>query len=403
MKRYITIGLAIAVAIGIETTLSAAAVEKSPAARFAGKQPILIGDAGARTGFYTLFDVPTAIGAEIAIKDINAKGGVLGRPLKLIYADSKSDINTGVQGALDLVGKGATMIVPMIGADQGGPAARAAQKKNVISITGSGSPNFGYKGVGPLAYNSYPGTQVEGADAAQFAWDTGWRHPYMLCDIGDTYNVSNCTYFKARWEQLAGKGSVAGYDTYQIKDPTIATQISRLRANTKKDFVYLADYPPQGASAIRQLRAAGITQPILGAAAFDGNYWHSAVPGLSDFYNVTLASIFGDDPNPKITKVFKDYKKIAGAPPATSVYPLIGYTTIEIYAAAVTKAGTTDTAAVAKVLNAFHDQPVLLGGVTFTPTCHIPTGLPMVVMKTTNGKTHYLQKIRAGKVPPAPC
>src|SRR5205823_12072049 len=131
---------------------------------------------------------------------------------------------------------------------------------------------------------------------------------------------------------------------------------------------FLADYPPSGSSAIRQIRTGGVNTPIFGAAAFDGNYWHSAVPHLSNLYNPTMASIFGDDPNPAINRVFRVYKQVAGSPPATSVYPMIGYLAIQLFARAATKAHSTDSKAVAAALDTFHNEPFLAGPVTVTKT-----------------------------------
>jgi branched-chain amino acid transport system substrate-binding protein len=385
-------------AVGIPAALTASAGAKAPK-----RKPIVIGFSGAQSGFYTLFDVPTLIGMKIAIRDINAKGGVLGRPLKLVTSDSKSDINTGVSATLDVINKGASLVVPMIGADQGGPSARVAQQHGILSITGSGSPKFGYQGVGPLAFNSYPGDQVEATIDAEYAYAHRLRHPYVLCDISDDYNRATCKYFQERFKQLAGNRSIVGYDTYQQKDPSIATQIARLRSSGKYDMILLGDYPPSGASAIRQLRSAGVTVPIYGAAAFDGNYWHGAIPHLSNFFNPTLGSIFGDDPNHQITQVFKVYKRIAGSPPATSVYPLIGYTNVELFARAVAKAHSTAGKKLAAVLDKFHNQRFLVGRISYTKTCHIPIGLPMAMMSTTNGRTHFVGRFKAKKIPPSPC
>jgi branched-chain amino acid transport system substrate-binding protein len=406
MKSYWKTGLAVTAAVGLGTTFAACGSsddKASSASSSSSKDPIVIGFSGAQTGFYNLFDGPTLVGAKIAVNEINAKGGVLGRQLKITTQDSKSNVNTGVQATLDLIKNGADMIMPMIGADWGGPSARMAQQKEVLSITGSGSPKFGFQGVGPLAYNSYPGNQVEAAILAEWAYEKGWRKPYLLCNLADDYNRSNCKYFRYRFEQLAGKGSVVGEDNYGAKDTNIATQVSRLRSTSQTDVILLADYPPQGASSVRQIRAGGIKTPIIGAAAFDGDYWHASVPNLSDFYNVTMASIFGDDPTAKINDVFKSYAQVSGKPPSNSVYPMIGYTSIEIYARALQKAGTTDTKAVAAVLDAFKDEPFLAGPVTYSKSCHIPTGMPMALMETVKGKVKFVKRMRAEKVPPAPC
>src|SRR4249920_2185091 len=86
------------------TTLTAAA---RPTAATATKEPIVIGIATAQTGFVAAFDKPAVDGALIAVSDINKKGGVLGRQLKVVTADTKSNINLGAQAGLAVIGKGA--------------------------------------------------------------------------------------------------------------------------------------------------------------------------------------------------------------------------------------------------------------------------------------------------------
>ncbi|RFC68012.1 ABC transporter substrate-binding protein [Mesorhizobium denitrificans] len=58
-------------------------------------EPIVIGVASGQTGTLAPWDQGAARGAELAVEDINAKGGVLGRPLKLVVRDTKSDPSLG--------------------------------------------------------------------------------------------------------------------------------------------------------------------------------------------------------------------------------------------------------------------------------------------------------------------
>jgi len=77
------------------------------------------------------------------------------------------------------------------------------------------------------------------------------------------------------------------------------------------------------------------------------------------------SSIYGDDPNPKVTEFNKRYAEVTGAPPSSQyVYP--GYVLIEVWAKAVQAAGSTDTAAVTAQLEKMKDEPTLFGPRTFT-------------------------------------
>ncbi len=75
------------------------------------EDPIIIGAAIAQSGVVAPYDDGPAKAMEIAIEEINAKGGLLGRQLKIIYSDTKSDIAYGATAAQDVIDKGAQMVV----------------------------------------------------------------------------------------------------------------------------------------------------------------------------------------------------------------------------------------------------------------------------------------------------
>ncbi len=370
------------------------------------KDPIVIGDAAAKTGWMAAYDQPVLAGAQIAADEINAKGGVLGRKITFTEADTKTDATQGGAAAQQVLEDGADFVLTTCDYDLGAPVARAANQKGVLAVGCAGGLQFGLQGVGPLTFNTYSGSATEGALMAEWAYKTkGWRHPYLLSLTGLEYTKSVCTYFEERWKQLAGDDSIVGKDTLDAKDTSINAQVSRLRsAQGKADFVVLCSLPPSGASAVKQIRAAGIDLPILGAAAFDGSYWLNAVPGLSELYYPALGSIFGDDPDPKRTAFFKEFETKTGKPPTLASYPLLGYAAVQSLAKAIEQAGGTDSEQVKAALETFKDEPLITGPTTYTDACHIPSGRPYLMMQVQKGKNSYTgETVKPETVPPAPC
>lgn len=365
--------------------------------------PITIGMPVGKTGFVALFDVPVSQGAEIAVKEINAKGGVLGRPLKIIYSDTKSDINAGTTAAADVIAKGADVLIPTCDYDLGSPAARAAQAKDIVSFACAGSPRFGFRGIGPLAFTISDGTPTQGAVAADFASKQGWRHPYLLNDVAFEYSKSWCGFFKERWIQLHGKNSIVGEDTFQNGDASMQTQVTRLKGKSSKiDVVMNCSFPPGGATMLRTLRASGVNQPVIGTAGFDGPYWLGAVPNASDTYAVADSSLYGDDPNPAINRFYAKFKKETGKA-AQSAYPLYGYTIVYAYKVAIERAKTTEGKKLAAAISAFRNVPLLIGPTTYTKTCHVALGRPMKIIQYQKGKGSYHSTVKAGKIPKTIC
>ena len=181
MRRIAVFAIVIAVAV----TLGGLASGSEGGAR-AGS-PITIGYVIGLTGAASSFDVPTWQGAQVAVSDINAAGGVAGHPLKLISVDTTSKFTNGTSGAQQAIEKGAKIIVPSCDYDYGGPAARQGNKQGVLVIACAGDPLMGRTGTGPLTFNIFPPAPAEGADEAQFAIQKGWKRAYELVDTSIQY------------------------------------------------------------------------------------------------------------------------------------------------------------------------------------------------------------------------
>lgn len=382
-----------------------------PSATPKGK-PIVLGLPIALSGALNFADGSFYTAIQIAVKDFNNSGGALGRPLKIAAQDTKSDIAASGTAALDLIAKGAHFILPTTDYDYGSPAARVAQQKGLLALTNVGDPRFGVKGVGPNVYNIYQATPTEGAAAAQFAYSIKkWRRAYVLEDTTLNYTKTLCKYFKESWQHL--KGSTVGSDTFQNGDPSIAGQITKLKSiNPKPDFIMSCSYPPGGFSALRQIRAAGITTPILGGAAFDGTFWLTSIPQQLNFYSLSEGVISGD-PNPIRESIFRKYRQTTHKQVVYTTTLLGGYSIVQALVKAIKRAGSIETKAVKAQLDKFRNEPLVIGPTTWTPQCHIRRGAPFVIIQpttkpvTVNGiraqKVNYIATVKPKFVPKAIC
>jgi branched-chain amino acid transport system substrate-binding protein len=408
VKLWRSVPVLIAVALGMTACGSSDSNDDtqaggSTATQAAAKttKPVVIGFAGGTTGFLNFYDGPVKAGAQVAIDEVNAKGGVAGRMLKMISADNKSDTSQIVPAALDVLDKGADILMPTCDYDLGGPAARAAVKQGKLAIGCAGGPLYGRQGIGPLLFNTMSGTPTEAAAMATFAKSKGLAKPYLLKDTTLEYSKTICSYFAESWK--AGGGTLAGQDTFQNNDTSLSSQITRMKS-AKADSIVLCSYPPGGAAAVKAIRAAGIDAAILGPNAMDGTYWLKAIPHLSNFYNVGYGTVSGEDPDPARAAFFKKFEQATGNPPATSVYPIMGYAAIQAVAKALqlTK-GDSSGEALEKALETFKDEPLLSGPTTYTSSCHIPLGRPMQVVEIQKGKASLVGDVTPANLPKSPC
>jgi branched-chain amino acid transport system substrate-binding protein len=361
--------------------------------------PVVVGLALAESGFMSAFDIPVMHGAEIAVDDLNAKGGVLGRKIKLVVSDTHTDIAQGTAAAQEVISKGAAMMITSCDYDFGGPGARVAQQKGLVSFSCAASPKFGVQAIGDLAHSISSGTPTEGAVMAQYAYQNlNARTAYLLEDTGLEYSKAFCQYFAESFQHWGG--TVVGSDSFANTDISIAAQITRLNGSAKKpDVIAYCSYPPGGAAGLRQLRGAGIGTTVVTDTSFDGAYWLDAVPKLTNFYYPTSGSIFGDDPLPRWQEFVTKYTAKAGSPPSNASYPGSGYSIIEGWAAAVEQAGTFDSRKVEQVLNSWKDKDLLNGPTTYSQTQHMALGRAMAVLEIKDGKNGFVTRFAPQFVP----
>jgi branched-chain amino acid transport system substrate-binding protein len=369
----------------------------------AGGEPILIGVVSAKSGFMSPFDVPARVGVQRAIDKINKSGGLLGRPLKMITWNSKSDTTEAARGATNLLRKGAKFLFVSCDFDYGGPAATVAQAQNILSFSCAASPKFGPQGIGNNAFTIETLTPDEGATMAEWGYEKKkWRRAYVLTDTSIDYSKTLGRYFTIRWKELSGASGVVGEDTFQNADASFQAQVTRLRSvQPAPDVVYVASCTPGGATMIRQIRAAGVLAPIASGICMDGDYWLKTVPGLKDFWHVAEVSAYGDDPEPKINAFLNDVKQsLTSDQAAQAFYAVEGYSAMQAWAMAVKQAKSLGTDAVRAKLESFKDAPLMIGPTTFTPELHGDVKRPYRILEVNTGHNAYVDTWRVRKAPP---
>jgi branched-chain amino acid transport system substrate-binding protein len=263
--------------------------------------------------------------------------------------------------------------------------------------------SYGRQGIGPLAFNLYPGNVTEGAVMAQFAKNQGYKRPYLLQDLSIQYTKEVCEFFTKQWKTLTG-GAPAGQSTFQNDDRSFSAQVNAVR-RSGADSVVLCSYPPGGPAVIRQLRAANIDVPVVASGGgMDGLRWLDAVPNLSNYYDSVMASLTGDDPAAERNELFAEIERRFGQKPQLAAQALTGYSAIQAVKLAVeANDGSTDGKALAKTIEGFKDEKLLVGPVSYTAECHIPVGMPMQIRQVKNGESTAFKTVKPDSVPDSPC
>jgi branched-chain amino acid transport system substrate-binding protein len=367
------------------TALAATTCLTAPA--LADDEKIIVGFATAETGFMQAYDKPAQDAAMIRIAEINAAGGLLGKQIEVVNADTKTDRAEGAKAGLTVIDAGADMVVVSCDYDFGSPAALTAESAGLPSFfLCAESIKAGIQGVGPNSFSASVLAAVQGATMAEWSYNKKEaRTFYRLLDTWTEYNKGICDGFDWMLPKLAD-AKLMGEDTFLNEDASIAAQITRIKALPEEpDAIMLCTMMPGAVSAIKQLRAAGINSMILNGSGVDGSYWLSAVPDLSNFFVPVQGSIYGDDPNADVTAFNAKYKEVTGGDPSTQyVYP--GYVMIDVWAKAVERAGTTETSAVVAELEKMNGEMTLFGPRTFTSEIHHQNQARYLIVETNAGK-----------------
>jgi branched-chain amino acid transport system substrate-binding protein len=391
----------LAMAASIATLLGALGVQ-SPA--HAAGDEIVIGFAIAQSGWMNAYDGPPLRGAQMAIDDFNSKGGVSGKKLRAVMADTKSDQTEGAKAGQAVIAGGAKFMVVSCDYDMGAGAATVANSHNMIAISFCASDaKMGAQGIGPYAFTMSNSSLTSGASLAEWAWNKKtWRNAYILLDTTIEYDKAVCGGFKTRWEKLGGK--LLGEDTFKQEDASIASQITRIQRvqsdKGKIDFMMVCSYDGGAVSAIRQIRAAGIATPLGGGDSMDGDYWAKGIPHLSDHYTGTYGSAFGDDPRPRYNDFMDRIAKYNEGSRLPTSFGITGYSVIEAFALAIQRAGSTDSDKVLAEMNKFKNEDFVVGPTTYTPDLHINLTRPQAIMGIKDGKGYFVDLVQLPEPPP---
>lgn len=317
----------------------------------AAAKPVLIGGALALTGINAPIDEPAMRGIQLAVDELNAKGGILGRQVEFVNLDSKSDPVTSSNVGVQLVERGADAIIPAADFDMGGPACREAQKAGIVCIsTTASSPLFGSEALGDKVFTLSMWNTTMGAATAEFAYkEKGWTKVWVVTDTFIDYTKSLSRYFIEQFTSLGGK--VLFEDTYTQGAQDFSAQLARIQASAEKpDFIYVSSYMPDLGTIIRTIREAGIKLPIVGGDTYDDPGLFEAVgPDYGNEIYFDTHGFLSPDSNPRVAEFMAAYKTKFGKDPE-AVWIIPGYDVIYVLAKAMEKAGTTDGAAVAKAM-----------------------------------------------------
>jgi branched-chain amino acid transport system substrate-binding protein len=394
MRRSSRAGLVMVVAAVALVALAATAAARTTVHK---ASPITIGWAFDSKGAMAPFDGPALAAAQIRAKQLNAKGGISGRKIQIKTCDTQGNKPAVAKAcALKLLGGGANVIFTTCDVDFAAPVVQEAINRGVLAVAPCigtdqmGPKRFGKKG--RLAFSFGNVAQDEGSAMAQYARARGWKTAALATDGVIVYFKDVIKAFKVRFQQLGGK--VVDEETYHsLGGNDVNNAVSRLNG-VKADVVVTSTAGAFGAlsTMISGMRSAGNDTPVLNSWAGDGNYWLPKSPKVTNYWYLTFASAFGDDPSKAVNALAKQVHAATGG-------FITGPAALDGVAAAIRRAhGSTRGATLAAIMEKFRGVPTLSGKVSFSPSLHTVFGRQYRVMRIQDNKVKRVGTIVAKKV-----
>ena len=318
---------------------------------------IKVATAGPITGGYAAFGEQLKHGAEMAVADINAKGGVLGQQLELSVGDDACDPKQAVSVANKFAGDGVKFVAGHFCSSSSIPAGKVYTEEGILQMSpASTNPKFTDEG-GPLTFRTCGRDDQQGKLAGHtLATEFKDRKVAILHD--------NSTYGKGIADETKKNANAEGkkedvYTAYVPGERDYSALISRLK-DAKIEVVYVGGYHPEVGLMARQAKEQGLKATFLGPDSLaTKDLWQVGGEAVEGLMNTFPADPRARPTAAAVVKAFND----KGINPEG--YVLYTYAAFQIWAEAVAKAGTTDPKKVAETLKSQGPWPSVLGDLPF--------------------------------------
>jgi branched-chain amino acid transport system substrate-binding protein len=305
-----------------------------------------IGSIYSLTGSYATIEDPALKGAKLAVKQVNAAGGVKGQQIELIQYDGKSTLADIANAAQRLVHE--DKVTAIIGVCDSGfylASAPIAQDAGIPYLdTGGTVPNLPEQ-IGEFAHMMPFGDDYQAYVAAEFAMkDLGAKTAFLLRDGDTDYTRAIAQFFVERFKRDGGQ--IIEESSYHTGDTDYSSHITKIRGtNPPPDIIYAAMNPGDDATFVRQAREAGVKIPIIGGDAFDNPdlVKNAGAANTVDVYFTTHMAMSTD--NPLVAKFIDAYKAEYGIPPENA-FAGLGYDSVNLMVEAMNKAADLSSKAI---------------------------------------------------------
>ncbi len=353
----------------------------------AAEDTIKVGQYGAFTGKEAAFGIAARKGAILAMEEVNATGGVLGRQIELFTEDNQSKQGESATIAKKFVAR--DKVVAVLG---GNPSTNSLEAAPVfqhakIPMIAISSTNPRVTEIGNYIFRVCFIDPFQGAVLAKFARDTlHAQRAAILTSVNNPYSVGISKVFRERF--TAGGGRVVAEQRHSEGDKDFRAQLTAIKA-AAPDVIFHSSNYTEGALICKQARALGFTGPLFGGDAWEApQLIEIGGADVEGAYYSTHAS--PESTAPEVQSFVKKFRARWDGETPDSIAAL-GYDAARLLADALQRAGTTGSAKLRDAIAATRDFPGVTGRITIDEQRNASKSA--VILTVKDGKFKFVESV----------
>jgi branched-chain amino acid transport system substrate-binding protein len=365
---------------------------------FADDETLDIGFAAALSGYLAPFDQPTLNGAQLAIEEINAAGGIGGKyMINLEVRDTRSETAQSAIVAQEFIDEEVDVLFVPCDNDPGIAAGSVAQANETVALSPCNSSSSVATAVGEWMFTVNVMDNLQGTVLATYAREQGYQNAYLLTSPDTDYTKMLPQFFATVFQNKGG--TIVGESTFSFGQQDFSAEITKIRnLSPQPDVIMTAAYEPEFPAFLTQLRAAGLTIPVLASDGVDS-------PTTFSLGEVGNGVVFTGAGFPlegsSLAAFYANYEARYGNPPE-SAYTAVGYDAIRILEAAVLASDALNGAGLRDALDNLENAEGAVGAITYKDRGRIPLR-EVSLTRVSDGEREFVDQFipDPADVPPA--
>lgn len=361
------------------------------AAAFA-EDTIKVGEIAAVTGDLAAFGDAEVKALQIAAEEINAEGGILGKPVEIVMYDCSTRQEDTINAARRLVER--DKVCAVIGPNSSGlctaasPIFKKAKVPHIGTTPSNPSVTMDQRGrVRPYSFRICFIDPYVGEVGASFVYkDLGKKRAAILYDLSSDYSYGLREYFTEEFERLGGE--IVADEGYKGDDVDFGSQLTNIKEKDA-DILYIPATGNAPALIMKQARELGLQMPFVGGDGYGDFWWEIAGDAIDGSY--WMSPVAPDDP--ALQGFFDKYKEKFGTDHIEFINAVAAYDSLYWLKDAIERAGDTDPVKIKEALETTENLKLMHATITMDEF-HNPKNKDCIVLEARDGKAHFFKRVK---------